>query len=272
MNALMQDAPRGRAALAATFARAAAEKRAAFLPYFTAGYPTAAESIATMKGLAEAGVDGLEIGIPFSDPLADGPTIQAASQTALENGATVETALRAAAELRAAGHNLPLLLMSYLNPILAYGRERFIQAARDVGADGLIIPDLPPEEAAEFIAACEQAALALVFFLAPTSSATRIRLAAEHASGFIYVVSLTGTTGARESLPQYLHDFIARLRAECRQPLVLGFGISNAAQARELDGLLDGFIVGSAIIAAAGQSGNAASELARSFVQRGQSQ
>ena len=268
MNAQASNGPRGQTAITVMFARAAAENRAAFLPYFPVGYPNYDESLATMTALAEAGVDGMEIGIPFSDPLADGPTIQAATQRALEGGATVASALRAVVELRVRGHELPLLLMSYLNPLLAYGPKRFIQAARGAGADGLIIPDLPPDEAAVFIAHCQAAELALVFFLAPTSNTSRIQLVAKYASGFIYVVSLTGTTGARAALPYDLPAFIERLRAQCHQPLVLGFGISNAAQARQLDGRLDGFIVGSAMVNAATQGPDAARQLARSIVDR----
>lgn len=272
MNALVESGPRGRKAITAMFERSANQGRAAFLPYYPVGYPNYEESLTVMNVLAEAGVDGMEIGIPFSDPLADGPTIQAATQQALEGGTTVASAIEAVIDLRTNGHQLPLFLMSYLNPILAFGSERFILRARDSGADGVIIPDLPPEEAGDFITTCEAAELALVFFAAPTSSESRIQLVATYTSGFIYVVSLTGTTGARTTLPEDLPAFIERLRMQCDQPLVLGFGISNALQARQLDGLLDGFIVGSAMIDAAKLGPAKASQFARSIIQRNQSQ
>ena len=260
--------PRGISAVKAMFERTHNEGRAAFLPYFPVGYPSYEESLAIMAKLSEAGVDGMEIGIPFSDPLADGPTIQAATQTALDSGTTVASAFQAVEDLRSNGHQFLLFLMSYLNPILSYGPESFIEKAKAVGADGLIVPDLPPEEATDFIAFCKDAELALVFFIAPTSSDERIKLVAESACGFIYVVSLTGTTGARKSLPVDLPGFIERLRQKCDQPLVLGFGISNAEQASMLDGLLDGFIVGSAMVSAAQRGISHTQQLAREIVFR----
>ena len=268
MNRIAGTNPRGIRAVHAMFERARQEKRAAFLPYFPVGFPNYADSLAIMTALAEAGVDGMEIGIPFSDPLADGPTIQAATQTALEGGTTVISAFQAVEELRSSGHDMPLFLMGYLNPILSFGTERFIEKARAVGADGLIIPDLPPEEATEFIERCESSELALVFFIAPTSNVERIKLVTESARGFIYVVSLTGTTGARSSLPDDLPNFIQRLRHKCDLPLVLGFGISNAEQAGQMDGLLDGFIVGSAMVTAAQKGISHARQLAEAIVSR----
>ena len=256
----------GIAALDAMFARAKAQHRAAFLPYFPIGYPTYAASLATIKALADAGVDGFEIGIPFSDPIADGPTIQAATQAALEGGATVRKCLEAVRALREQGLTQPMLMMGYANPLVAYGTEAFVRDARAAGADGLIVPDLPPEEAAMFAGSCAREGLALVFMLAPTSNDERIKLASTNASGFLYVVSLTGITGARRELPAYLRDFIARLRASTDKPLVLGFGISTPEHAREVSGLTDGFIVGSALVRAGGQSVEAARDLAASMV------
>ncbi len=244
------------------FARAKAANRAAFLPYFPVGYPDYDTSLDAIAAMAEAGVDGFEIGVPFSDPLADGPTIQAASQVALQNGVTVRRCLEAIRQLRARGVRQPLLLMSYLNPLLAYRPEAFVQDAKAAGADGLIVPDLPPEEAALFAPACARAGLALVFFLAPTSNAQRIALAAQQATGFIYVVSVTGVTGARTELPPDLADFIARVRAQTDRPLVLGFGISTPEQARSMNGLVDGFIVGSALVKAGAQGVEAVRALA----------
>lgn len=246
--------PTGRDALAAMFARARGEGRAAFLPYFPIGYPSVAESLDAIAALAEAGADGFEIGLPFSDPLADGPTIQAATQVALHNGVTVATGLDALRALRSRGVTQPLLLMGYLNPLLAYGLDRFARDARSSGAAGVIVPDLPPEEAGPLAEACAREGLALIFFLAPTSSPERIALVAERAQGFIYLVSVTGVTGVRDALPPDLEAFIGRVRAKTETPLVLGFGISRAEQARALNALVDGFIVGSALVRAA-QSG-----------------
>ena len=240
----------GTAALDAMFARAKAEKRAAFLPYFCIGYPNHDESLRAIESVAAADVDGFEIGMPFSDPIADGPTIQATTQIALENGTTVRKCLDAVRTLREKGVSQPLLMMGYANPLVAYGADRFVRDAREAGADGLIVPDLPPEEASMFADSCAREGLALIFFLAPTSNDARIEMAAAKATGFIYVVSLTGITGARKELPTYLTDYIARLRAKTDMPLVLGFGISSPAHARQLRGLTDGFIVASALIRA----------------------
>ena len=237
--------------IATMFAAAKSEGRAAFLPYYPIGYPTYAASLDAVAAMAEAGADGFEIGVPFSDPLADGPTIQAATQVALENGMTVRRCLDAVHDLRVRGIRQPMLMMSYLNPLLAYGPEAFVRDAAAVGADGLIVPDLPPEEAAVFADACAVNGLALVFFLAPTSSDRRIRLVGERTTGFIYMVSVTGVTGERSDLPPDLAEFINRVRAQTDKPLVLGFGISTPAHVRMVSPLTDGFIVGSAIVRAA---------------------
>jgi len=237
-------------ALAAIFAQAKVESRAAFLPYFPIGYPTYAQSLDAITAMAGEGVDGFEIGIPFSDPLADGPVIQAATQIALENGMTVRKCLQAVRELRARGVIQPMLLMGYINPLLSYGMETFVRDARAAGVDGLIIPDLPPEEGQQVDELCVQEGLAHVYMLAPTSNAARIALVGQRATGFIYVVSLTGITGARDQLPE-VGSFIARVRAQISDlPLVMGFGISKPEQARQMNDLVDGFIVGSALVRA----------------------
>lgn len=246
--------PTGLDEIAAMFAHARREGRAAFLPYFPIGYPSVAESLDAIGALAAEGADGFEIGLPFSDPLADGPTVQAATQVALENGVTVAHGLDAVRVLRARGVTQPMLLMGYLNPLLAYGLDRFAADARSAGAAGMIVPDLPPEEAGPLAEACAREGLALIFFLAPTSSPERIALVARRARGFIYLVSVTGVTGARDTLSPELGAFIARVRAQTQTPLVLGFGISRAEQARQLNTMVDGFIVGSALVRAA-QSG-----------------
>jgi tryptophan synthase alpha chain len=254
-------------AIAAMFENAKSQNRAAFLPYFPIGYPTYDESLAAIEQMAGVGVDGFEVGIPFSDPLADGPVIQAASQIALENGITVNTALQAVRELRARGVAQPMLMFSYLNPLIAYGIEKFVRDAKAAGADGFIIPDLPPEEAPLFADACAQENMALVFFLAPTSNPERIKLVSEKATGFIYVVTITGITGARTELPPDLVEFIQRVRSIAQKPLVMGFGISKPEHARAMNGLVEGFIVGSALVRAAREGTAAVKMLAESLRQ-----
>ncbi len=238
--------PRGLDAIAAMFARTRAQNRAAFMPYFTMGYPTFDDSLAMIEDAAASDVDAFEIGVPFSDPLADGPVLQAAAQTALENGVTLSKVLEGIATLRARGVAQPIFIFSYLNPLMAYGTERIVIDAKAAGADGFIIPDLPPEEA-DLFAACERENMARVFFLAPTSSPSRFELVGQRATGFVYVVSVTGITGARSELPEDLTAFIARVRATTDKPLVLGFGISKPEHARTLNHLMDGFIVASAL-------------------------
>jgi tryptophan synthase alpha chain len=228
------------------------------------GYPSVAESIETVARMAELGVDGFEIGVPFSDPLADGPTIQHASQVALENGVTIETGLDAIRQLRARGVTQPMFLFTYLNPILAYGAEKFAADLQTAGADGLICPDLPPEEA-HLLHGLAQRDLALMFFLSPNSSDERVPVVAAAARGFIYVVSVTGITGARSQLPSDLTDYIGRIRRHTDMPLVLGFGISTPEQAAELHGLVDGFIVASALIKAAPNGIDRVIELAKTL-------
>lgn len=253
----MTDRQSGLLALQAMFQQANEAGRAAFLPYFPIGFPTYEESLDAIAAMAESGVDGFEIGVPFSDPLADGSTIQAATQIALQNGTTVRLCLQAVQTLRERGVQQPMMMMSYANPLIAYGVERFVTDAKAAGADGLIVPDLPPEEAGVFAQACRQHEMALVFFLAPTSNEKRIAQAAAHATGFIYVVSLTGITGAREDMKAGLADFIGRIRQQTDTPLVLGFGISKPEHVQRLHGLVNGFIVGSALVRA-GQEGTAA--------------
>jgi tryptophan synthase alpha chain len=252
----------GLAALKAMFDAAKKQGRAAFLPYYPVGYPDYETSLNAIQSMAEIGVDGFELGMPFSDPLADGPVIQNATQAALKNGVTVKTCLQAVKDLRQCGVEQPIILMGYLNPILSYGIERFIQDASSAGAAGIIIPDLPPEEAETSLSACAQAGLAHVFFLVPTSNAARIALIGQKASGFIYLVSLTGVTGARAELSPDLRQFISRVREQTTQPLVLGFGISTPAQVRSINNIVDGFIVGSALVKAAGENIRAIRSLA----------
>ncbi|MCB0158511.1 MAG: tryptophan synthase subunit alpha, partial [Caldilineaceae bacterium] len=196
-----------------------------------------------------------------SDPLADGPTVQTATYTAITQGTTVADCLAMVRELRAAGVTTPFCAMSYYNPIFAYGLARFVEDAVAAGMDGLIVPDLPPEEADELEAACRQAGLATVYMLAPTSTDARIKTVAQHATGFIYMVSVTGTTGARRELPPDLADFVARVRKYTDLPLAVGFGIGNGAQAAAVAQIADGVIVGSALVKAGGEGVDAARRL-----------
>ncbi len=246
------------------FARLKAEGKAAFMPFLPAGYPDLATSLDLFKALAEAGADLIEVGVPFSDPLADGPTIQAATQQALAQGVTSADCLATVARLREAGVTAPLLLMGYVNPILAYGIARYVSEAAAAGADGLIVPDLPPDEAAELEAACRQHGLAMVYLAAPTSTPERLALIASHCTGFLYLVSVTGITGARADLPPHLAEFVARVRRHTDLPLAVGFGIGTPAQAAAVAGLADGVVVGSALVrlAGGGQPRAAVGELA----------
>jgi tryptophan synthase alpha chain len=236
--------------------------RTAFMPYAMLGYPTPKASLEVIETLVAAGADLLELGVPFSDPLADGPTIQAAGQRALENGVTLSRCLAMVAELRKRDVGTPALLMSYVNPILAYGIERCVADSAASGVDGFIVPDLPPEEAGELEDACRGHGLALVYLLAPTSSPQRTALVAEKSQGFIYLVSLTGVTGARESAPSGLAEFVARVRAVTHKPLAVGFGIGSGQQAKTVGQLAEGVIVGSALVERAGESIEHVEELA----------
>jgi tryptophan synthase alpha chain len=238
----------------AVFADRAEGKRAAFLPYHAMGYPTRAATLEIIQALAEEGADLFEIGIPHSDPLADGPAVQTATYTALTQGTTVADSLAMCREVRAAGVTTPFCAMTYYNPLFSYGIQRFVDDAVVAGIDGLIVPDLPPEEADELIATCRAAGVATVFMLAPTSTESRIKFVAQHATGYIYLVSVTGITGTRSELPPDLGDFVQRVRRHTNLPLAVGFGISNRAQAAAVAQIADGVIVGSALVKAAGSA------------------
>jgi len=242
----------------------------AFMPYFPVGYPTLDASVDIIEALAKNGADLVEVGLPFSDPLADGPVIQQATQVALENGVTTGDGLRAVAELRARGVSVPLVLMGYYNPLLAYGLPRLAIEAAAAGADGFIVPDLPLEEAALLVEALRAVSMPVIRMLAPTTPQDRARALLQAAEGFVYLVSLTGVTGARDQIAHDLPDFIARVRALARpgQRLCVGFGIATPAQAREVGALADGVIVGSACVKAvreAREPVRAAADFARTF-------
>jgi tryptophan synthase alpha chain len=234
------------------FAERVAGKRAAFMPYQAMGYPSRAATLEIIKALAEVGADLFEIGIPHSDPLADGPAVQTATYTAITLGTTVADCLAMCAELRTSGVTTPFVAMTYYNPLFAYGIERFVADAVASGIDGLIVPDLPPEEADELITACRAADVATIFFVAPTSTESRIQYVAQRATGFIYLVSVTGITGTRTELPPDLTNFVQRVRRHTKLPLAVGFGIGTGTQAAAVAQIADGVIVGSALVRAAG--------------------
>jgi len=225
-----------------------------FMPYYPVGYPKLSTSIDVLEALAKNGADIIEVGLSFSDPLADGPVIQKATQIALEKGVTTRQVIEAVAELRRRGVTIPLILMGYYNPMLAYGLEKFICDAREAGADGFIIPDLPPEEAGEFLAVLGD--MPLVTMLAPTTPPERMETIAPNAQGFIYLVSVTGVTGARSSIAEGLAELVARVREHTSAPVCVGFGIGTPEQAKAVGAVADGVIVGSACVKAIGESPN----------------
>ncbi len=217
------------------------------MPYFTLGYPSPAESVAIIEKFAPH-CDLIELGVPFSDPIADGPTIQRSTQKSLDAGTTVKKCLAMVSELRTRGVDTPAMLMGYYNPIMAYGIDNYVRDAKAAGADGLIVPDLPPEESAELEAAADKHGIAYIFFLAPTSNEARIDAVAERAKGFIYMVSVAGVTGARTQIRTGLDEFVRDVRAKAAVPVAVGFGISSPDQARTVGDYADGVIVGSALV------------------------
>jgi tryptophan synthase alpha chain len=219
----------------------------ALIAYITVGYPTIDATLRVVPLLAQNGADIVELGIPFSDPLADGVTIQKSSFHALQNGVTPRLCLEVAKELTKRV-NIPLVFMTYFNPVFNYGLKEFGADCTESGISGLIIPDLPPEEGAELEAISQRQGLDLIYLLAPTSTEERIRLVAERSRGFIYLVSVTGVTGVRKSLPPDLAAFVTRVKRLTRQPICIGFGISTREQASQIARIADGVIVGSRII------------------------
>jgi len=219
----------------------------ALIAYVTVGYPSISATMKVVPLLASSGCDIVELGIPFSDPLADGATIQKASFSAIENGVTPQLCLEVAEQL-SQKVSIPLVFMTYFNPILSYGQDKFLKACASSGISGLIIPDLPPEEGLEMETIIQKQNLDLIYLLAPTSTQERIRLVAERSRGFIYLVSVTGVTGARQELPADLEAFLTRVRMVAHQSLCVGFGVSTIDQARRVAQTADGVIVGSRLI------------------------
>ncbi len=231
------------------FERVRARNELALVLYVTAGDPSPEHTVETVIRGAEAGADVFEIGIPFSDPIADGPTIQAAIDRALRRGIRVATVLEIVKAIRQKTE-VPLVLMTYFNPVLQYGLESFAKDAKNAGADGVLLTDVPPEEASEWIEIARRNELATIFLLAPTSTDERIKLVSEIGTGFIYCVSRTGVTGERERLPEDLPELVARIRRHTDKPIAIGFGISkpeHVAAVAQMDDA-DGVVVGSALV------------------------
>ncbi len=217
------------------------------IPYLMAGHPNRKKSVEVGRRLAASGVAALEIGVPFSDPLADGPVIQKAGQAALEHGMTVGGALELAGEVAREG--TPVVLMSYINPILAYDPRKFAAEAAQAGVAGVIVPDLPVEEAEPVASWLRSAALDTVFMVAPTTAPARMDAIAERSSGFVYCVTLTGITGARKDLPEGLKQLVGELRKHTKLPVAAGFGVSRPEHMETLKGVADAAVVGSAVVA-----------------------
>ncbi len=234
--------------IAATFARLKDEGRVALMPYLTVGYPDIATTLAGVPALVRSGADLIELGMPFSDPLMDGPTVQHTNQVSIAQGFKTTMMFEVARQVRAAGITTPLILMGSYNPILRYGPEPFIAECAAAGIDGLIIPDLPPEESEEVAESCRRHGRDLIWLVAPTSTDARIAEVARLASGFIYCISLTGITGARSSLQGGLEEYIARVRRHTDLPLVIGFGISRAEHVAQVAAVADGAVIASAML------------------------
>jgi tryptophan synthase alpha chain len=257
--------------IAAAFSRAKGEGRAAFVAYLTAGDPSAEATVGLARALARAGADVLELGVPFSDPIADGPVLQRSATRALEAGTTLETVFAVARRIRRET-DLALVLFSYLNPLLRRGAGRAAAEARDAGFDGVLLTDLPPEEAQSVQPVLRAAGLDTVFLVSPTSPPERMAAAVRLSSGFLYVVSRAGTTGAQQALARDLPVTVRRARRQARElPIAIGFGIGTPDSAARAAALADGVVVGSALVRSAEVAGSAreraVEELARSLVQ-----
>jgi len=244
----------GNEKIQAAFDAAKDEGRAALMPYLMGGFPDHQTSLAVAGAYAEAGADLIELGIPFSDPLADGPTIHAAATAALERGANVEAALEICESV---ADRVPVVLMVYANMVLAHGgAEAFAARAVEAGAAGAIVPDLPLGEAEEIREALTAARLALVPLVAPTTPSGRLARICAVARGFVYVASTVGTTGERDELPEELAGLVAATKAEAEVPVAVGFGIGTPEQAATVGRIADGVIIGSRLVRAAGEAGS----------------
>jgi tryptophan synthase alpha chain len=245
--------------LAAKFSALRQEGRCALIPYLTAGYPGPKDTLPLLRMLARVGADIIELGVPFSDPVADGPTIQRSSQIALENGTTLAWTLEQLKHFRAE-HDTPVIIFSYLNPIMRYGVDRFVADAVSAGAQGVLITDLPAGGDVALEDAIAASPLALIRLVAPTTEAMRVREITGNAQGFIYYIARMGVTGARGDLPLELVDAVRALREVSPVAVVVGFGVSNAEQVRAISEVADGVVVGSALIDAIERGGVSGAE------------
>ncbi|HYO79816.1 MAG TPA: tryptophan synthase subunit alpha [Bryobacteraceae bacterium] len=241
--------------IADMFARTKSESRPALIAYLTAGDPEPSRTAEMVFAMERGGADLIELGVPFSDPIADGPVIQRASDRALRAGTSMRAVLEIARQVRQRSE-IPLLLFTYLNPTIRYGFERLASDAASAGIDGCLLTDLSVEEAKEYVQACRGAGMDTVFLVAPTSTERRLKLVAEYSSGFVYLVSRTGVTGEQQRVSSQASDLVARTRAVTDLPLAVGFGISTAAQVAEVGAIADGVVVGSAIVREIETAGN----------------
>jgi tryptophan synthase alpha chain len=246
-----------------TFARLKAEGKKAFVAYIMGGDPDEATSLAVMQGLPAAGVDVIELGMPFTDPMADGPTIQAAGQRALEGGMTLDKVLAMVRGFRVGDQKTPIVLMGYYNPIYSRGVERFLADAKDAGIDGLIVVDLPPEEDDELCLPAQAAGLNFIRLATPTTDDKRLPMVLRNTSGFVYYVSITGITGAAAAQAGDVGPEVARIKRSTDLPVIVGFGITTPEAARTIAGVADGCVVGSAIVRDIGAGVPVAEVLAR---------
>lgn len=237
------------------FAELKKKGRAGFIPFITAGDPNLSRTQSLLNLLAEAGADVIELGMPFSDPMADGPTIQAASERALKNDFGLEEVLELVAKFRES-HDVPLLLFGYYNPVLSYGEERLVSEAQEAGVDGMLIVDLPPEEGADLQRLAHGSGMDVIYLVAPTTPDDRIAEIVPAARGFIYYVSVTGVTGARDSLSTTIARDVARIKKHTDLPVAVGFGISAPEQAAEVARHADAVVVGSAIVSVIAKYGD----------------
>lgn len=230
------------------FQRLAASHKKAFVAYIMAGDPDLETSLAVMRGLPAAGVDVIELGMPFTDPMADGPTIQLAGQRALDGGQTLQKTLDMVADFRKGDQTTPIVMMGYYNPIYSRGVAAFLAAAKAAGVDGLIVVDLPPEEDAELCIPAQAAGLNFIRLATPTTDAKRLPKVLQNTSGFVYYVSITGITGAGAASAAEVAPEVARIKASTDLPVIVGFGISTPEAARSIANVADGCVVGSAIV------------------------
>lgn len=250
------------------FHRAKSENRTAIVPFVTVGHPEIHSTVAVVEALSEAGADVIELGIPFSDPLAEGPVIQKSSFKALTNGVTPATCLDTVAQIRQRGIQTPIAFMGYYNPIYQMGLNRFCSQAKDAGADGLIAADLPTAESKPLLEACEKNDLALIPLLALTSTDKAIKSASIYAQGFVYCISVLGVTGARKRVSAQVHKLVEDVRAHTELPVAVGFGISNSQHVQDVGNYADGAVVGSALVNAIDNApANDAPKVAATFIE-----